>query len=192
MAIEFQHGAMEGITVPYPPIADGVRNNRGFVDLRGRPDLAAQIVEGSVSISFQNLLVAISSEGKFFSLGCDLGRHTDDDASSEFREVAGGYFQFSYIGYSSASTDQYDRCAEFLARRLRPRSRGHKWQVNFVGCWVQFKLTDESQTLAPSLWLWFFASAATRAAAEASRESLIDALRGCFSDQRAVLPFSQR
>ena len=30
----------EGMTVPYAPLFDDIRCNYGFVDLRGRPDLA--------------------------------------------------------------------------------------------------------------------------------------------------------
>jgi hypothetical protein len=30
----------EANTVPYPPLFDSVRKNNGFVDVRGRPDLA--------------------------------------------------------------------------------------------------------------------------------------------------------
>jgi hypothetical protein len=50
----------EGMTIPYPPLFDKVRCNHGFIDLRGRPDLAAEIPEGSQSPALKALLVALS------------------------------------------------------------------------------------------------------------------------------------
>ena len=35
-----------GMTVPYAAIADDIRNNSGFEDLRGRPDKASAIADG--------------------------------------------------------------------------------------------------------------------------------------------------
>ena len=74
MPLEVIHRGGEGITVPYPPLFDGIRKNRGFVDTRGRPDLASDIAEGLESNALRNCLVKISDENSYFPLGCDLVR----------------------------------------------------------------------------------------------------------------------
>jgi hypothetical protein len=33
----------KGMTVPYPPLFDDMRKNHGFIDTRGRPELASRI-----------------------------------------------------------------------------------------------------------------------------------------------------
>jgi hypothetical protein len=50
----------EATTVPYGPIADDVRLNRGFTDLRGRPDQAKEIAEGKASPASHNLLTRVA------------------------------------------------------------------------------------------------------------------------------------
>jgi hypothetical protein len=66
----------EGMTVPYAPITDDIRRNRGFVDLRGRSDLAGEIAEGHNSVALRNLLVRIAQpSSRVFTIGCDLGAH---------------------------------------------------------------------------------------------------------------------
>jgi hypothetical protein len=52
----------EGITVPYALIFDRVRKNRGFKDVRGRPDIAAEIAEGIDSRALGECLVRIARE----------------------------------------------------------------------------------------------------------------------------------
>ena len=56
LAIDFEI-EKEGMTVPYPRLLNDIGRNHGFVDLRGRPDLAIEIPEGSQSPA----LKAISS-----------------------------------------------------------------------------------------------------------------------------------
>jgi hypothetical protein len=51
----------DGTTVPYPAFKDAVRDNRGFVDLRGRPDRAMDIAEGAISVALSKLLVKVAS-----------------------------------------------------------------------------------------------------------------------------------
>jgi hypothetical protein len=41
MSLEVAYREGDGTTVPYGPIFDDIRKNRGFVDERGRPDIAA-------------------------------------------------------------------------------------------------------------------------------------------------------
>jgi hypothetical protein len=80
LTTEFE-SEQEGITVPYPPLFDIIRRNHGFMDLRGRPDLAATIPEGSESASLKSLLVEMSKPGApLFTLGCDLGTNKDPES----------------------------------------------------------------------------------------------------------------
>jgi hypothetical protein len=66
------------MTVPYAPITDDIRHNRGFVDLRGRSDLAREIAEGRDSVALRNLLVRIAQPGsRIFTIGCDLEAHQE-------------------------------------------------------------------------------------------------------------------
>jgi hypothetical protein len=53
MSLEVTHKGGDGTTVPYGPVRDNIRNNRGFIDARGRPDLAASIAEGSESLALK-------------------------------------------------------------------------------------------------------------------------------------------
>jgi hypothetical protein len=62
MPLEVDYKSGDGTTIPYGPIFDGVRKNRGFVDARGRPDIAAIIAEGSESAALKALLVRIAEE----------------------------------------------------------------------------------------------------------------------------------
>src|SRR5712671_3738486 len=91
----------EAMTVPYAPIADDIRHNRGFVDLRGLPGEAKEIAEGSDSSALSNLLVGLAAVGSpIFTLGCDLGAHREPThIPLRRREVAGGYIQIASVHY---------------------------------------------------------------------------------------------
>jgi hypothetical protein len=56
LAIDFEI-EKEGMTVPYPPLFNDSQRNHGFVDLRGRPDLAIEIPESSQSPTLKAILV---------------------------------------------------------------------------------------------------------------------------------------
>jgi hypothetical protein len=82
------------ITVPYAPIADDIRQNRGFVvDLREHPEKARDIAEGNQSSALRHLLVRVAAAGSpIFTLGCDMGAHVESTrVPLRRREVAGGY-----------------------------------------------------------------------------------------------------
>lgn len=162
--------------MPYGPIFDGIRKNSGFKDVRGRPDVAAQIAEGGESKALRDLLVRIASENVYFSLGCDLGDHLEPDSTAAQRQVAGGYIQIAAIKYSNATTAQYDEFCKIMEPALRKQARSSHWRVEFVGTWVKFCLPDEPATTVPSMWIWLFAAARTKAKAMASREVLIGAI----------------
>jgi hypothetical protein len=68
MPLQISKRGGDGITVPYGPIFDGVRKNSGFTDVRGRPDVAAQITEGGESKALRDLLVRTARENVYFSL----------------------------------------------------------------------------------------------------------------------------
>jgi hypothetical protein len=66
LAIDFEI-EKEGMTVPYPPLSNDIRCNHGFVDLRGRPDLAIEIPEGSQSPALKAILVELSEPDSHLS-----------------------------------------------------------------------------------------------------------------------------
>lgn len=162
--------------MPYGPIFDGIRKNNGFTDVRARPELAAQITEGGESKALHDLLVRIARENVYFSLGCDLGDHSEPESIAAQSQVAGGYIQIAAIQYSNASTYQYDEFCKAMEPELRQRSRSSRWRIDLVGTWVKFCLPEETMTTAASMWIWFFAAARTKAKAAASRETLIGAI----------------
>jgi|ERR1700687_160939 len=129
MPLQVSSRGGEGITVPYGPIFDGVKKNSGFSDVRGRPDLAAQIAEGGTSKALGNLLVRAARENVYFSLGCDLGDHQELESPAAQRQIAGGYIQVAAINYSDASTDQYDEFGKAVTSELRKRAQSFHWRI---------------------------------------------------------------
>jgi len=123
----------EGITVPYAPIFDAVRKNRGFEDVRGRPDLAAEIAEGIESRALGECLVRIAKENLYFSLGCDLGNHHDPEQPAPLRQVAGGCIEVTSINYASATTDQLDAFSLAFGSRLKRLSGVHHCSMDLNG-----------------------------------------------------------
>jgi hypothetical protein len=95
----------EGMTVPYPPVTDEIRRNRGFVDLRREPEKAIEIAEGTDSLALRNLLIRVAEKGtSIFTIGCDLGAHQErTNVPARRREFAGGYIQFASIHYDRPS-----------------------------------------------------------------------------------------
>ncbi len=176
MSLEVIHQAGEGTTVPYDPIFDDIRNNRGFVDARGRPDIAASIAEGSDSAALRRLLIRISEENVYFSLGCDLGMHSEPEAKATLRQVAGGYVQVVGMDYELLSTDDYDEFGKCFEWGLRTKSQGRNWRICLQGRYVNFKFPDQPTMMTPSMWIWFFELARTKEKAVSLRESLIDAI----------------
>ena len=112
----------------------------------------------------------------YFSLGCDLGDHSEPQSIAAQRQVAGGYIQFAAINYCNATTGQYDDFCEAMEPELRKRVLRSHWRVELVGSWVKFCFPVEPKTTSPSMSIWFFAAARTKAKAVASREALIGAM----------------
>lgn len=186
MSLEVSRKSGDGTTVPYGPIFDGIRKNRGFVDARGRPDLAASIAEGSESSALKILLVRIAEENVYFSLGCDLGMHPEPEAKVTLRQVAGGYVQVVGMDYEQLSTDDYDEFGNRLERQLRAKSQGRNWRLWLDGRFVDFKFADRPAVNAPSMWIWFFAKAKTVGRAIEEREELLTILSDVLHSPRVA------
>src|ERR1700677_4485709 len=102
-----------GMTVPYPPLLDDIRRNHGFFDLRGRPDLAAEIAEGLQSTAMQGLLVTLAQPcSHLFTLGCDLGEHEQSESNENGRYAAGGYLQLMSSAYAERSPEDYEKLGD--------------------------------------------------------------------------------
>ncbi len=182
LTVEFEQ--QEGITVPYPPLFDDIRNNHGFVDLRGRPDLAANIFEGSQSRALRDLLVELAKpDSVFFTLGCDLGSHEEAENDQNSRYVAGGYVQLMHCDYVNRSPDDYFSLGETVSELLDGAARDHNWIVRFVLTFVSFSL-DNFSNLTPSLWIWFYAAGNTAEAALMSREVILSRFREALTGKQ--------
>jgi hypothetical protein len=176
MPLEIKKTFKNGTTVPYGPIFDDIRKNHGFTDLRGRPDLAEEIFEGSSSSALRELLARMARERSYFSLGCDLGRHSEDEQPQMRKRFSGGYIQVSSMNYAEASTDQYDAFCEAFGKELRLHVGKQRWRIELQGRYVQFNIPDELSVKAPSMWIWFFAASRTHEKSDQSREELLAAI----------------
>jgi hypothetical protein len=166
-----------GITVPYAPLTDKIRRNRGFIDLRKEPERASEIAEGADSPALRNLLLRVAKKGLLFSIGCDLGAHQERASiSARRREVAGGYIQFASIHYDRAEPQSYSALANAIGKDVKSRAGQDHWKLDCIGTWVDFKFEGEPQGLRPSLQIWFFAASNTGVNALQSRERLIEAI----------------
>lgn len=175
----------EGMTVPYPPVFDDMRKNHGSVDVRGRPELASKIAEGSQSSAMKKLLIELAQpDSKLFSVGCDLG--TKLSTEEKLPHMAGGYLQIMHVTYADRSPEGYARYAAVIAETLKVRSRNHQWRIDFVLTPVAFKL-DGFSDMTGSLWIWFHAFADSEEGALGSRETLIAELRQALTDDRNTL-----
>jgi hypothetical protein len=179
----------EGMTVPYPRLFDPIRSNHGYVDVRGRPELAAEIAETSNSSAMKTLLIRLAQPGaKIFTIGCDLG--TEFQKEDARPHVAGGYIQIMNATYAKCSPEDYARYAAGVAEKLREASRGNDWQVHFVLKPVAFKL-DGFSDMTGSLWIWFHAYANTAKRALSSRETLISELGRALTSERHISLFDR-
>lgn len=167
----------EGITVPYPSVFDNVRKNHGFVDLRGRPDLAASIKESAQSKALQGILIKLAQKNApFFTLGCDLGVHEEEGRDLSSCHIAGGYLQIMDRDYSDRLPNDYLTLAYAITQELEDKAAAYNWIIRFVHKSVMFNLDDFSN-IASSLWIWFYAAAATPKHAIELREILIHSLQ---------------
>jgi len=182
----------EGTTVPYPAVSNEIQHNRGFVDLRGRPDLAKEIAEARDSVALRNLLVRIANaDSKIFTLGCDLGTHQEPThVPQRCREVAGGYIQFASAHYDGAATESYAAFANAIVAHVKQCAGEDNWKIEFIGKYVNFQFEGKPKALCPTLWVWFFAAARDQFAAMESRERLIEAINAAIALPAALESFS--
>jgi hypothetical protein len=174
----------KGMTVPYPSLFDDIRKNHGFMDVRGRPDLASQIAEGWQSPATRNLLIKLAQpDSELFSLGCDVGTKYLEEEKLPYS--AGGYIQIMNAAYADRSPEDYARFAEAVAKMLDKRSQGHEWRVHFHLTPVSLTLDDFSG-MTGSLWIWFHAFANDAKRALKSRETLIGALERALMDHASL------
>jgi hypothetical protein len=172
----------EGMTVPYPPLLDDLRKNHGFVDIRGRPELASQIAEGSDSLAMRKLLIELAQpDSKIFSVGCDLGAKLLTE--EKLPHTAGGYVQIMHVTYADRSPEDYARYAAAVAESLTTGWQNNEWRIHFALTPVAFKL-DGFSDMTGSLWIWFHAFADSEEGAFGSRETLIAELRQALTDDR--------
>jgi len=132
LAIDFEI-EKEGMTVPYPPLFNDIRRNHGFVDLRGRPELAIEISESSQSPTLKAILVELSEpDSPLFTLGCDLGTHEEPWRVESARHVAGGYVQLMCASYSDRSPEDYTTFGYAIAQVLGEKAQDYNWFVRFM------------------------------------------------------------
>jgi hypothetical protein len=168
----------EAMTVPYAPITDDIRRNRGFTDLRRCPDQVNKIAEGNESAALRRLLVRVAAVGSpIFTIGCDLGAHREPtNVPVRRRKVAGGYIQFASVHYERTKSDSYAALANAIVAHVKGRTGEDNWRIDFIGRWVNFQFESEHKGIYPSLWIWFFAAAREPVAALQSRERIIEAI----------------
>ena len=177
----------DGVTVPYDPLFDEIRSNHGFVDTRGRPDLAYNIAECAQSVSMRRLLVRLAQSGaKVFSIGCDLGGRLMTD-EGRCRHVAGGYIHILSAAYSQYWLAEYESYGEAVAKMLESRSSGYEWGLNLALTSVQFNL-DDFQKVTGSICIWFHAYGDSEDVATRSREVCINNLGECLLDYNSLAP----
>jgi hypothetical protein len=179
MPCEFQfHISSDGNTVPYPPLrrklGRGLRqNNHGFIDLRGKPEIATAIKETMKSPRLADWLIRLAQpDSSLFSLGCDIGSHIEEKTN-----VSGGYIQLIAVDYSESDIDDeyYKKLAAELKEKIDLIAAEENWRIVFEVKRVQVNL-DGFNAETDCLWIWFFALADDSASADASRERLLKGL----------------
>lgn len=172
-----------GIRIPYPAQSG---TNHGFVDLRGRPDLAATIAEAAGSTALHKLLVRLAVPGSpIWTLGCDLGVHDEKAAPAPRRQVAGGYLHVVRADYQAASAQDCHVLARSLESGLADKVGRRNWELAFLLQDVELHLDGGDPRPCSSLSICFYASAPNPAAAVHSREALIGALDAALAASAA-------
>ncbi|MFZ2030351.1 MAG: hypothetical protein WAU68_08600 [Vitreimonas sp.] len=173
-----------GLTVPYPPFFSDNRTNRGFSDLRGRPDVAAGISECADAPALRQILVTLAqSDSPLFTLGCDLGSHTEDlDGDTQF--VAGGYVHIIDTTYWRRDPEDYRRLAEAVESGMHEGVGEDTWQIYPSLTCARMRLDSHAFDIeVPLLDFAFFSVAQSSEDALRSRERLLEsALRAIEGD----------
>ena len=167
-----------GLTAPYPPNFEKGRTNRGFSDLRGRPDLAAKVAEAENSPALRALLIALADkDSPFFSLGCDVGEHEEPMDDGTKTPVAGGYIDIICADYDSRGDDEYRRLADAIEESMSPDAQGYSWAINFGIKPCCFQVDGyKGDDVVVALCIGFYSAGSTAAEARANREVMLDSL----------------
>lgn len=174
--------ASRGNTVPYPPSEGRVghgrkRHNRGFVDLRGKPDDAAAVAEAADSPELRAWLVDLAKPGSaLFSVGCDIGKYRKRRATDNCLHASGGYIQLLAADYAFWGPDEYKALAEPWAARVEALAGNDRWDLSFLLQTVRFNLDQVFNELV-SLSVEFNTWASNAIAAKEARERLVRAVR---------------
>jgi hypothetical protein len=172
--IIFADAASVATPIPYPSCFENARTNAGFLDLRGHPELIERVHEVKKSPALQRLIErAAAQNAPIFTLGCDLGSHTDHSEKPGLPAIAGGYVQFAAKQFLLTPPKAYYGHAKFIRRHLKAVSGKRVWRLAFslTPCVFRFSGLDE---FGGSNYVAFWAFEKTADAALAVREQLID------------------
>jgi hypothetical protein len=78
--------------------------------------------------------------------------------------------------YADRLPNDYLTLAYAINQALEGEAEAHNWIVRFIHTSVMFNLDDFSN-IVPSLWIWFYAAAATPQSALDSREIMIQRIQ---------------
>lgn len=166
------------LVLPYPADFEGGRTNQGFRDFRGRPEEAAEIPEVQPSAALKALVVGLAQpEARFFSVGCDLGAHSDENGNFG----AGGYIQIVIADLARQALDRRPNVnlSGDLEAHLHSRVGNRVWAVQFILSVVTADaLGGPDQVSSP--YIQFEALGGTLKEAYTSCEHLIVALTEFF------------
>ncbi|MGK9233285.1 hypothetical protein KXS07_16645 [Inquilinus limosus] len=177
--------AEKAITIPYPPIPrEGESSNHGFIDVRGRPDLAAAIPEASESEALRRILVELAQPSSLFAtVGCALGAYEEPESEADIRYRCGGYVQLFFIDHSERWEFDYENIITDTRDFKSSKAGNYKWFIRYVIEDILLKVDNMEDTI-PSLQIWFHCADQSPEAALSSREVLIDTIREALASFR--------
>jgi len=190
MALDFEiewEGEDQPILVlPYERDFESGRTNHGFRDMRGRPELAEEIVEAVESPALKALLVALANPAsQYFSIGCDL--RTWPPAQSGEHYQAAGYVQLAFSDLQQKALDH--RRHLLFGRDLKAHLHGaigsDSWVVRLVVAAINAADIGGSEQIWSPV-VEFCAIGADERDAQASAERLIGALRDFMAPVAAL------
>ncbi|MEZ5830094.1 MAG: hypothetical protein R3D05_02845 [Dongiaceae bacterium] len=179
--IEWESEDEPVLTLPYERNFEDGRTNHGFVDMRGRPDLAREVREATSSRALAELLIALAEpESRYFSIGCDL--RPWPPAEPDAPHQSAGYLQLAFSDLEKEATD-HRRHLQFghdLKAHLDRSAGDESWVVRLVVATV-----DAADIGGPEeMWspvIEFCAMGPSERDAADSAERLIAALRDFLS-----------
>lgn len=177
MPLTVSHLVERGNTVPYPPLFNDINRNHGFVDLRGRPDLAGAIPELAGSPPLKALVVNLCQPGsRLMTMGCDLGEALLKGRQLDRRWTAGGYVQVARLPLDPIEHTTLLEFARTCERHLVTAVGSDRWEVDFGLCRTSLAFEPAVEDEVLTLWIWIHAFASTAERARASRDRAFGAL----------------